>query len=82
MLSAKLGFGYATTALLAAHGQYGHSAKWKAKRFREVQPATLPFEDYWHMETMRSYDPDDPAAWVAEVLLTCRAIAESVKSPG
>ncbi|WP_282202950.1 hypothetical protein [Kitasatospora fiedleri] len=64
VLSARRAFDFAVDALLASHGHYGESPKWRARRFRAVRPAALSFDAYWSVETMRGYDSADPAAWV------------------
>jgi hypothetical protein len=74
VLSAKMAFGHAVDALLASRGEVGRSWKWRARRFQEVDQDVLKFEDYWALETMRGYDPENPARWVEEVVRTCRRI--------
>ncbi|MER5642201.1 hypothetical protein ABT095_35330 [Kitasatospora sp. NPDC002227] len=78
VLSGRAAFAYSVDALIAYHGEYGQGSKWRARRFRAAEPALLSFEEYWGLETMQSYDPADPAAWVNEVLPVCRAIAMEV----
>ncbi|MFD0884807.1 hypothetical protein ACFQ08_09630 [Streptosporangium algeriense] len=78
VLSAKLAFGYAVNALHVSCGEFGHSAKWRARRFRQVEQTIMPFEEYWAIETMRGYDPANPAAWVEDVVLACRRISMEV----
>ncbi|MEV4556222.1 nucleotidyltransferase domain-containing protein [Kitasatospora sp. NPDC049285] len=74
VLSAKMAFGHSVDALLASHGEVGRSWKWRARRFQEVRQDVLAFDEYWGLETMRSYDPDNPSRWVEEVVRTCRKI--------
>ncbi|WP_431043040.1 hypothetical protein ACQUSR_14870 [Streptomyces sp. P1-3] len=78
VLSAHVALGYAVDALLASHAEYGQNPKWRARRFRSVAQSVLSFEDYWALETMQSFDPADPAAWVNEVLPVCRKISMEV----
>ncbi|MFJ6384879.1 hypothetical protein ACIQI7_33325 [Kitasatospora sp. NPDC092039] len=78
VLSARVALEYAVDALLASHAEYGQNAKWRARRFRAVEQSVLSFDEYWALETMQSFDPADPAAWVNEVLPVCRRISMSV----
>ncbi|HEX5114236.1 MAG TPA: hypothetical protein VFW65_03455 [Pseudonocardiaceae bacterium] len=78
VLSARTAFGHAMDALLAHHGEYNHNPKWRARRFQAANPTLLSYEDYWALETMRSYDPADPAAWVIEALRACRQVSLEV----
>jgi hypothetical protein len=80
VLSARKALGHAADALLEHHGEYGsHSPKWRAHRFRAAKPDILSLEQYWDLETMRTYDPADPAAWVTEVLTVCQDISMKVE---
>jgi hypothetical protein len=78
VLSARAALEYAVDALLASHAEYGQNAKWRANRFRAVDQSVLSFADYWVLETMQTFDPADPAAWVNEVLPVCRKISMEV----
>ena len=78
VLSARLAFGHAIDALLAAHGEFGHSPKWRARRFRKAGPGVLTFERYWSVETMRTFDPADPVRWVEEVVSLCQRVSMEV----
>jgi hypothetical protein len=44
-----------------------------------LQPPELSFDDYWQLETMRSYDPETPEKWVEEVLRTCQHVSTEVR---
>ncbi|MFI1365724.1 hypothetical protein [Streptomyces griseochromogenes] len=78
VLSAHGALGYAVDALLASYGEYGQNPKWRARRFRAVTQSVLSFDAYWALETMQTFDPADPAAWVDEVLPVCRKISMEV----
>ncbi|WP_327306683.1 hypothetical protein OG730_27105 [Streptomyces sp. NBC_01298] len=78
VLSARVALEYAVDALLASYNEYGQNAKWRARRFRAVEQSVLSFDEYWALETMRTFDPADPAAWVNEVLPVCRKISMEV----
>lgn len=81
-LSARNALQHTTDALLESLGEYGTTtAKWKPQRFRAAAPAALTFERYWALDTMRSFDPDDPAAWVEEVLTACQDVTLKVENP-
>jgi hypothetical protein len=79
VLAARQALGYAVDALLASHGEFSDQPKWRARRMAELTPAELPFDDYWNLETMRTYDPDAPQVWVSEVLRACQDIADEVQ---
>lgn len=80
VLSARMALQDAVQALLAEHGMLAQSPKWIARQMREVKQDVLSFEQYWDLETMRSYDPADPARWVEEVVAVCRSITFTVTS--
>jgi hypothetical protein len=78
VLSVKLAFRYAIEALLASCGEFGESPKWFARRFQAAKPQQMSFEEYWAIETMRTFDPAAPEKWVEEVLRACQRIASEV----
>jgi hypothetical protein len=78
VLSARIAFGHAVDALLAYHGQLGQQPKWRARKLAAVRPEVLSFEEYWSTETMRDFDPDDPAAWIRRVVSICQRICMEV----
>lgn len=79
VLAAKNALGHAVDALLEQHGEYStHLSKWRPQRFQAAQPTALSFEEYWELETMRSYDPRDPASWIHDVLTICQDISVKV----
>lgn len=78
-LSARLAFGRAVDALLEGEGEYGsHQPKWRANRFKAAAPSLLTFEEYWTVETMRTYESADPGPWIENVLALCQDIAMRV----
>ncbi|WP_317447675.1 hypothetical protein [Streptomyces collinus] len=79
VITAKLAFGFAIDALLAGHGWWGKSPKWRARRFRAAAPAELTFERYWRLETMADFDPDQPRRWVEDVLMLGGRISMEVE---
>jgi hypothetical protein len=79
VLSAKLTFRYAIEALLSVYGEYGESTKWFGRRFQAADPKELTFDEYWAVETMRSFDPAAPQRWVREVLELCQRISTEVE---
>jgi hypothetical protein len=82
VLSARKAYGNAVDALCESRGEYGyHLPKWRARRVRAVASAALPFDTYWAVETMRAYDPADPAAWVESVLYACADLALATDIP-
>lgn len=78
VLAAKVAFEYAVDALMAFHGEVARDGKWRARRVKLVDSKTLPFADYWRLETMRDFDPDDPRPWLERVLALCREISFEV----
>lgn len=78
VLSARLAFGHCMNGLLAGHGELDENPKWRARRFRSALPPELTFEEYWAIETMRTFDPADPRPWVEAVVELCRRIQMEV----
>lgn len=78
VLAAKIALWYAVDALLASHAEFGESPKWFARRYRAAQPPEVTLDEWWALETMRSYDPAHPERWVEEVLTVCQKIASEV----
>jgi hypothetical protein len=73
VLSARQALGFSVDGLLESAGCFGsHNPKWRARRFRAVAPPQMRFEDYWCLETMRTFDPKDPERWVIDVVRTCK----------
>jgi hypothetical protein len=76
VISARIALGHIVDALLESVGNFGSATvKWRARRFREVQPAALSFEEYWALETMRDLDPEHPRAWVERVCVLCKNLS-------
>jgi hypothetical protein len=75
VLSSKMAFGRAIDALLAHHGELGHSAKWRARRFRNSKQEVVSWGEYWDVETMRQFHDGPPQEWIESVLLLCRRIS-------
>lgn len=80
VLAAKQALGHTVDALLEEHGEYGgsHLSKWRPQRFQAAYPTALSFEEYWELETMRTYDPRHPAKWINDVLTICQDISAKV----
>lgn len=79
VLTAKLAFGYAADALLAHHGEFGTTAKWRSRKYRAAAPEALPFDQYWDIETMRDYDPAAPGRWIEHVIGCVRRVSMEVE---
>jgi len=79
VLAARHAFSYAVDALLASHGELEIQGKWRARRMQAVQPPELSFDEYWEVETMRSFDRRAPQDWVNQVLKVCQRIVEKVQ---
>ncbi|CAM5474413.1 hypothetical protein SAVIM338S_03176 [Streptomyces avidinii] len=78
VLSARAAFDYTVDALLASEGECGPGEKWRGRKLRATAPDVLPYDTYWALETMRSFDPARPGLWIDEVLTVCRGIAMEV----
>ena len=80
VLAAKQALGHTVDALLEEHGEYGGGqlSKWRPQRFQAARPTALSFEQYWELETMRNYDPLDPAKWINDVVTICQDISTKV----
>jgi len=80
VLSARKALGHTVDALLESEGNFGsRTPKWRARRFRETRPKALSFEEYWALETMRSFEPDDPRTWVNLVVQRCKDLTLEVE---
>ncbi|MEV5873800.1 hypothetical protein AB0L75_06105 [Streptomyces sp. NPDC052101] len=80
VLSARKAFGHVVDALLESHGAFGSRLpKWRARRFVEVRPRQLSYEDYWAVETMRDLPQDRPGGWVTRVVRLCRDLSTDVE---
>lgn len=79
VLNAWLAYGMAVDAVLAAHGELGDNAKWRARRVREIAPPELPYPDFWAITTMRDLDPADPVRWVTAVVRACQDLSAEVE---
>ncbi|MFF1340784.1 hypothetical protein ACFVYT_23210 [Streptomyces sp. NPDC058290] len=79
VIATKNAFNHAVDALQASLGQFGSLwPKWRARRMEILNPALLPFDTYWAIETMRSFDPDNPQKWVEETIAVCQRISMEV----
>ncbi|MFJ4655869.1 hypothetical protein ACIP5Y_31715 [Nocardia sp. NPDC088792] len=79
VISTKNAFSHAVDALQASLGQFGSLwPKWRARRMQILDPEILPFTDYWAVETMRTFDPDNPRKWVEETIAVCQRISMEV----
>lgn len=79
VLSARIALGHTVDALLEDVGEFGSQIpKWRARRFQEANPAALDFAQYWGLETMRTFDADEPSKWVHEVLALCQALSSKI----
>ncbi|WP_413803256.1 hypothetical protein [Streptomyces iranensis] len=80
VLSARIALGHTVDALLEERGPYVSNPKWRARRFQAANPTALTFAQYWDLETMRNFDPGNPAKWINEVLTLCQDLALKIES--
>ncbi|MFE9403421.1 hypothetical protein ACFYNY_16770 [Streptomyces sp. NPDC006530] len=79
VIAARNAFSHAVDALQASLGQFGSLwPKWRARRMQILDPRLLPFETYWAIETMRTFDPDNPQKWIEETIAVCQRISMEV----
>lgn len=79
VIASRNAFNHAVDALTASQGQFGSLwPKWRARRMQIVDPALLPFEEYWAIETMRSFDPENPQKWIEQTVAVCQRISMEV----
>lgn len=79
VLAAKQALGHTIDALLEQHGEYGsYLSKWRPQRFQAARPAALGFDEYWELETMRTYDPLNPGKWINDVLTICQDVSAKI----
>ncbi|MFI6013275.1 hypothetical protein ACIBAG_31420 [Streptomyces sp. NPDC051243] len=79
VITAKLSFTYAVEALLAHHGEFGTTPKWRVQQLGLANPKVLPFDKFWEIETMRNYDPDAPGEWSRGIIRLVRDICLEVE---
>ncbi|MFJ7095858.1 hypothetical protein ACIQWL_37395 [Streptomyces mirabilis] len=79
VITAKLAFNYAVEGLLAHYGEFGTTQKWRVQQLGTVNPKELPFETFWEIETMRTYDPQTPEKWVEHLIRMVREICLGVE---
>jgi Nucleotidyltransferase domain len=73
-LAAREAFGWAVDTILAGRGELNLHRKWRARRFRELAPASMTYDEYWRWETMRDLDPAAPEPWVRAVVRRCKDV--------
>ncbi|MFD9007635.1 hypothetical protein [Streptomyces sp. NPDC059552] len=78
LLATRLAFGGSVDAVLASAGEYGRVPKWRARRFRSIHSELLSFDEYWSIETMRTFEERSPHKWVLDVLHLCKRISIEV----
>jgi hypothetical protein len=74
VLAAREAFSHVVDAIAAISGDIGPNPKWRARRVMTLEPAVLPWDDYWAIETMQGFDPDSPHKWVLETIDRCRSL--------
>lgn len=80
-VSARTAFGHVVDAILESSGEYGsHLPKWRPNRMKAVRPPILDFADYWRIETMQGYDPDEPRGWITSLLTLVQDLAMRVET--
>jgi predicted nucleotidyltransferase len=78
VLTTKVAWTYAIEAMLAAHGEFGAHPKWFVHLFRSLEPMEITFDEFWAVETMRTFDPGTPTEWIEEVIGLCQRISSEV----
>jgi hypothetical protein len=79
VLAAQAALGSSADALTLNHGEYGVEPKWRARRVQALQSSLLPFDRYWTLVTMQTFDPDRPEEWIRSVLELSREVALEVE---
>lgn len=80
VIATRLAFNHTVDALQASQGQFGSFwPKWRARRMKLIDSPLLSFEQYWAIETLASFDADNPRTWVEEVLGVCRDITSELE---
>jgi HEPN domain-containing protein len=79
VIAAQLALDLTVEALLASRGDLAYSFKWRVRRLREANLALLPADRYREIATFRSFDPDNPRAWIESVLQLCRRICLEIE---
>jgi predicted nucleotidyltransferase len=79
VLAAHEGFGRAIDGLLASLGQFSPRRKWRAQKLIRAQSDLIDLDEFWAIETMRDFDPAEPAAWVRSVIERTRELMMEVE---
>lgn len=81
VLATRVALACMTEAVLAYHGDFTVSPKWRARQMREVDPPELPFDEWWRAETMVSFARLQEVGWVTETLHLCQRAVERLSLP-
>jgi hypothetical protein len=79
VLAAQGALAASADALTLNHGEYSVEQKWRARRVQAVDSSLLPFDRYWAMATMMTFDPEHPEEWIRSVLELSRKVALEVE---
>ncbi|GAA0549683.1 hypothetical protein GCM10010172_34680 [Paractinoplanes ferrugineus] len=79
VLAAQNALAASADALSLGSHEYSIEPKWRARRMEIIGSPILPFDRYWELATMRTYDPANPTAWIESVLEVCREVALEVE---
>lgn len=74
LLAVRLAFEKLVDSVLADLGDLCPNPKWRAQRMKQYQPALLPWETYWKIETMQELEPSNPSTWIKKVFQLCRDV--------
>jgi hypothetical protein len=74
-LLARTGFEAAMEALMFDRGEYEAGPKWRAKLFRTAAPELVTFDQYWSVQSMRTFDSNEPRKWIDMVLELCQTVS-------
>ncbi|MFI0796869.1 hypothetical protein ACH4OY_29905 [Micromonospora rubida] len=78
VLAAQMALGAAADAVSLSQGEFSLEEKWRARRLQAAASPVLPFERYWELITMQSFDPRHPETWVRSVVDVCRQVALAI----
>jgi hypothetical protein len=78
VLSGQATFFRAVDGLLAAHGCYASSAKWRARAMQEAAPDLVGYDDFWKVVTMAELPAMGREGWSRQRVADARDIMSRV----
>lgn len=72
VLTARAALGWTVIAILADQREYSNGLKWRPRQMRLVDSELMPWPEYWALETMQDFSPDNPDKWIGQIVEVCK----------